>query len=388
MKRDIPLAFSEITHLEKQAKRNNSELEPLNAFYPAVNDAVMKVFETWNQAQSYSSRRDGFAKELDMRIDPAFKFHTRNLADLLEELPSRAKKAKEALSHYKQASRRLGPVNGLFNRSWSHSTWDNTHTECSTNSEGDTDCWTVCDSTDHTFTYRNQYGEAASKELTKTLKAQPVVEYSESFIIAKKTEADGEYAAEKSRRKTEYIKAGEALIYANSWYQVNVFNTNNPGIEHGWKHLHKDNKDWAKAKGTARSRSYNTMCGMSHPGPAEYQVADGALRTGTSVKNGIDRILEGLDYVESQAPVLRQKTDELIGIVLDGEEGSTRKTSREVLGIANKMYQKNFPAGWNTAAVRPSVMAMGILLGCAIGSLAGAGIDYGGKRFGWWNTNW
>ena len=79
----IPLGFSEMEQIEKDAKYKGVQLGPMNVYLPAVNDATMKIFECWNLANDrvLGNVNRIFATELEIKIDPSLNFYKYSILD-------------------------------------------------------------------------------------------------------------------------------------------------------------------------------------------------------------------------------------------------------------------------------------------------------------------
>ncbi|MBM3233007.1 hypothetical protein FJZ18_02470 [Candidatus Pacearchaeota archaeon] len=59
----IPLAFSEVTQIEKDAASVGTHLENINRYLPKVNDCAMKIFESWNLAHGVMTQEKGIGPD-------------------------------------------------------------------------------------------------------------------------------------------------------------------------------------------------------------------------------------------------------------------------------------------------------------------------------------
>ncbi len=80
---NIPLAFSEISHIE----REDSTLTPINRVLPMVNDLTMKVFEAYNNTHRiFGFSHEIFAQELEYHIANEYKWTKYNIPALHREI--------------------------------------------------------------------------------------------------------------------------------------------------------------------------------------------------------------------------------------------------------------------------------------------------------------
>lgn len=403
MAKNIPLQFSELSQLEDTAEKEGRELEPLNRFYPSLNDMSMKIFEAWNEGRSRGENElRGFAAELDMSTDPtgSHKIYRRELSDLLKEVPILARTARETLQPFEEASAALGDIDNHFSRAWDESHHNVFHTEQRTRyvtaidsngepyekeEEYDVE---VYDYTIHTYTYHPGEGNAAAKKFIDLLEKIPELAYNENFIVAKKTKPEGEYAIDKSQGGPgTHHNAGEYLEIVNRWFETNMFRQNGPMITTMWKESPSHAKKWKLARQTSESTTYTTQM-ENDDGPEEFQVAKAAQKHNRRIKSNIDRILTGLTRAETQIPVLEQKIQALINIEMEYQEGPSKRIAAEILSGTTRIYLSNFDAETELQRVRLQYLLLASLFGLGAGAAFGFGLDRAGKKFGLWHTNW
>ena len=393
----IPLGFSEISQIERDAEVMGREVGHMTRLLTSTNDAAMKVFECWNLAhESTFNVAHRFASELEYKMDSSFKIHHYELNIFLEALPGQAKNALDELKEFTGVRNEFSSVNSSFGSAWDDIHIDHYHEECTTrtecagyDSDGSCesyqtvqDCHPVYDYTTHTYTYHKQEGEEASARLDIALKGHPELVFKERILTASKTNADGEDAAESSRKvkgRRIMLKAEEYLGIANTWYTGSTLSRNLPVIYGNWKQLHTDTDDWRKAKETAHSDSYITYSPQDD-GPKEFQIAERTLEHGQNLSNSIGEIASGIEYVKSNSLLLENKVKEFISIELDRKEGNSKKLMQEIMAVSKQMYTLNFKAGFEVDRFRWLIVLGGGLLGAVAGSIAGLGIDYIGNR--------
>jgi len=386
----IPLAFSEISQIEREADKQKTEVGPLTRYYSSTNDLTMKVFESWNHANQFSllgSNTHSFARELENRVDPTMRIHHYEIGDFTKALPEQADAALNQLKDFLDVLGKIKQVNNNFEAAWSDSHVDIGHFDPHTYTDSDgnthTDMIYVYDYTIHSYSYDKKSGEAASISLDDLLAKHPRLELKEKFMVSPVTNADNEYAIEKSMEKKlkgKRLGPEELVRYAGTWAHGSTLNTNIPRITEMMYALNSDSPLWNRVKTRAHSTSYITFS-QSDSGPIEFQVAEQALDDGLTLDRNISQIKEGIDFVKAFAPNLHQKIVEYVDVTLNGKKGDSGSLKRQILSGAQKAYAKNFKGGLD---VHPSKWYMVILWSLA-GAAAGAGIGFGadwlGERF-------
>lgn len=384
----LPLAFSELSQMEKEHSQKNQQLGNFTRFYASLNDATMKIFEASNESfngRGANGHHDSFARELEMHVDPTFKTHKRDLPMLLKEIPSIADKALVDLNALSSVSNELNSVNAHFQNSWDDSHINNTHSEPRTRTVScGKDCTTteiyyveVYDDTTHSYYYHRQEGELASQTVDKLVADFPDISLKETLAVAKMTNAEGEYAAEKTIAPSQDKKKLDRIDFLNisrKWNRGSTYNSNLGIIYNNWNALKNDANLWREAKTTSKNHQYKTTS-HSDDGPKEFQVAENALRHGTDLKKSIDELVSGVQYAKSVAPILDKKVREYIAISLDKEEGDAAKLRTEIMDIATTMYKKNIKEGYDVNGFRALVFTLVTLGGAAVGGLIGFGAD-------------
>jgi len=262
----IPLGFSEISQLEREA---DGKVEPIAHYYASTNDIAMKVFEAWNIAnKGFTFDFDKtLARELEFKTESTFKVHNYNLKSFFEVIGERSKNALLKFKQFIKVGGEVSGVNKKFDQTWDESHIDTTHIEIKTRSvcDGDGNCHTetytetVCDYTTHRYRYNKQIGEEVSLLLDSVLAQNPNLVYPEELQLVMKTHAEGEYAAETSREKEEYLlytQKGRLLSIANTWNTGSNYVANQFEIMEMWRELHSDANKWRRDKETAHDESF------------------------------------------------------------------------------------------------------------------------------------
>ena len=391
----IPLGFSEITQIRRDAQARGEEVTSRTLYLAPLNDMVMKVFECSNEAHKNSlygfAFNKKFAQELEMRIEPTFKFHTNDLNDFLKSVPVNANLFLESLAEHAEVMKNLPNISQLFNKTWDDYHVDNYHTETRTYDCGTSDNPQTCtetiqvyDDTDHSYYYHPEFGQKASIALDKLIMEHKNLSYNEKAQTTIKTNAEGEMASEVSREKSgEHLKLnqGELIKIANTWHYGSTLTQNLGKINSLWSNLQGDANSWRKAKTTAHNEFYTTY---SHydSGPAEFQVAESTINHGNKLKNYIEEIISGVNQVKNKVPALESKVKELIGVELDNKPGNSRKLAKEIMNLSQEMYKANFKEGFDVDGYRGWMVGLSSLLGLLSGGLIGFGIDCADNK---WN---
>jgi len=198
--KNIPLAFSEIGDVERNAKKNNIEVGPITEYEMKVNDMCMKIFEAYNEAHGQfisGTNYEEFASNIynNMEQRHIYKY---NLQDLLTQVPSYIPQINKKLEKYKIISENLDVANSNMDKAWNDSHTDNYHTEIRTRTVTDskgnshTEMYTVqvYDNTTHTYEYNKKYGETSDKNLTDLYSKVPTIKLEEKILKATETNAD------------------------------------------------------------------------------------------------------------------------------------------------------------------------------------------------------
>jgi len=411
----IPLGFSEISQIEEDVRYSNNQVEPeeievmtnrgkrmithighITRYLASGNDAVMKIFESWNESNEGDSSNMGrrFARELESHYDSLLNSHHYSLDNLLDDIPALADRALNKLDDFVHVKRGIEAVNKHFDMSWDENHIDHyrtevyTDTETYTDSDGNTHSRTVLktrevyDHTTHYYTYNPAEGEASSKLIDALLGKYPELKLSEKIMMAKKTNSGGEDAARKSRkeRKDNPLNAQELIDIARAWNIGSTIRVNLPIVSSTYSGFPFRADQWRAAKNTARSEVYDTYSRFDS-GPKEFQIAEQILAEGRSIDRGTFEVLDGIEYTRAMAPVLKEKVHQYAELINNGENGKAKKLRKEVMDISKTIYKKNFKGGLDVERVRWSMIALGGLLGAVAGGLVGWGLDGLGNAY-------
>ena len=394
----IPLGFSEISQIERDAEKEGKEVEPMARYLTSATDLPMKVFECWNHSHYtalYGSNVHAFARELDMRMDKTFKTHHYEIPDFTKELPRQADKALEGLKPFIVVMNRMHSVNDEFDAAW-----DDTHIanyiwvpEIYTDSKGNLKTKLVQKYVDttHIYDYSKKHGEAASGKLDDVIREFPHLEFKEKIRTASKTHAEGEYAAELSRKKElkgKRLSEEELIEIAGTWYTGSTLKQNLGGVYAGWSDLHQDADSWRIEKSTAKDHRYETPF-RSDSGPKEFQVAEGALHHGRELVSLIHEPIDAIQFTRVNVPILEHRIRRLIAVELDKkEEGDPEEIMNDIMKLSKDIYTANFKRGFDVEQYSYAMVLVSMLFGAVAGGFLGKCFDVLGERKRWYDDAW
>jgi hypothetical protein len=392
----IPLAFSEMSQIERDAHYAGKNIGPMTRFLTQDNDLDMKIFEAWNGSHHNKDTARNFATELEFHVEPTYKFHKYELPQLFQSVPQAAQEALDELRPFIAARDGIKGPDQEFRASWDEDHTDYYRPEHYTEEEvighdkNGRDITRTVDKTrqvyDHTvhdYDYHRGHGEAASQQLDKLLQSQPRLELAEQLQGASQTNAEGEYAADTSRPQQKRLSADQYRVVADSWKTGSTLNQNLKDIYRDWTALSADAGSWRSAKTTAHSESYTTSS-HSDSGPREFRVAQQALGDGTDLDSSITEVVSGIEQSKANVPALEAKIKQLIAVALDHQKGAdANKLTREVLSMAKDDYTRNFKAGVEVDRFRAGFVALFGFLGALGGGLFAAACKWSADKFGW-----
>ncbi|MGV8086793.1 MAG: hypothetical protein ACP5N1_04125 [Candidatus Woesearchaeota archaeon] len=393
-KRDnmVPLGFSEREQVELDVRRTGQKIGPVNQYYSMTNDMVMKVLECWNDAHKsfLPNETRKFAYYLDLKMDMTYKQYKYELYQYVEWLPKISKEALESLD-FKMVEYKLGTAENSFRKTWDddhddvYHTEYYTETETTTDSDGNTHTETVTksrevyDYTTHTYDFFKSYGEIASRQINNLLSEVNDIKLKEKILLASQTNAEGEWAAEKSRElKGKRLQQEELTQIANTWWTGSTLKNNLPIIQDRYKETRIDAKRWMIAKKTAKSDEYTTYS-HSDSGPQEFQVVEKTIDDIRTARVYMLEVINGIEYTRENTPILEQKIKEYINIELNFGEGNSTKLKKEIMDITKTIYKENFNKGFGIERFRLGQVFLWSIIGLLGGIATGAGVDYLGK---------
>ncbi len=331
----IPVGFSEIHQMEREAGAEGRQIGPMARYLADANDMTMNVFNAWNTANKRTmagSPVPNFASELDFNAGQKMRIHHYELPHYFKALPNEADAARRLLAPYDQVRGQAADANSQLSRTWDESHHDVTHTEWHTRTVNDgngrshteTDSEQVYDHTNHSYSYDRAHGEAASTSLDALAQKGRAASFTEDMRTAKQTNAEGEYAAEKSRGLRQVPSPEEALKYARAWKDGSTLMTNLPVLHARLGDLARDADQWRGEKSRAHDEHYTTTS-RSDSGPREYQTVERALSHGRDLERSVSEVLEGVDYTRAVTPVLEAKIAEKLAHLRELDAAAKKK---------------------------------------------------------------
>lgn len=372
----IPVAFSEIEQTTAKLGYEGKEPPPLTAYYSAVNDIPMKVFESRNYAFEFDGGHKSFARELETRVEMTLREH-KQINEYVEEMPYLVNNARKSLKINLQAQEELPDIIRHFDDAWIDTHSDSYTTEVYMDMEGDLRTRTVYSHTVHDYAYDQQKGKLADSLLRDFINKYPDLHIEEELIRITKTGAWNEQAIEKSMRKQfdgRLPTAEEYVRIANTWAESAIAEKRKPVIENSYQRLENLAPAWQEAKHNAASAQYNTNSRYDD-GPKEFQIAEAALNYLVHIYKATNDISTGINYSETHVPLLEQQIKDYIAIVLDNKAGDADMARENVMSTAQNLYQKNFEDGLDVYPFKWGKVILFSAIGLAAGALAGAGID-------------
>ncbi len=389
----FPLWFSEIWAVERKADKDWIVLWPINVYQMKTNDLCMKIFEAYNEgleSEWFTDKSEIFAA----RLYDAFTYrniYKYNLKDLLDQVPTYYPAIIKELDVYLQTLPKIQKANTMFDKSWDERHYDNYHTEVRTrmvtdakwNSHVETYTEQVYDDTDHYFTYNKKYWEQGAKILDQQYKSIPILELTEEIRKTEKTNAEWEYAAEKSRlQKT--ISQEELLKIANSRYTGSTILDDVNKIKILYPKLEKQKNKWNKVKSWARSVHYNTTSHY-HSWPYEFQVVEGVLQIWNVLEWALRELSDVVEETNLKVPLLQKKINKFIEkgyIESETTSYNEKKQLRdEIIVLTKEIYKLNFKKGLDVDRYRYRVLVLWFILGGLLWWWVGLGIDYITDKF-------
>lgn len=376
----LPLGFSEVEQIEYDLDRKGKTIDPITEYYAKLNDVIFKVFECWNTSLEFGvmgNNNEAFARELQSRKDQKrYKYEF----DLFETLPKTIDRVMKKLKAHKFDLRpTLRNVEVQFGKAWDeeHDDEYRQETYTTTDEDGNVEIHThqVYDHTDHTYTYHKKEGEDAYQLGMKMLKSFYNICWPGRLFRPSKTNAEGEYATDKSRRKVlARHKQADLIQIATKWNEGALYNEVKGDIL-AYNGMYALMKNWEKNKDKAKSVSYETNS-SSDAGPVGFQNVKNIRDLANRVLYGINTLVFSLNTTKGQLPILKRKIDEYIAVVLDGKKGNPKFLRREIISMSKEMYKRNFPKGLDLETFRIGLLLLWFFLALTVGF----GIGYGLKR--------
>lgn len=391
----IPLAFSEIGQIERDAQREWRQIWPVAAYSMRLNDMCMKIFEAYNRSRysfipSYETKK--FSSELYDARDYRH-IYKYNLHDLVDTLPSYIPQVQNHLNTYKTAGWLLIPANTNMEKSWDEDHDDQYRTEIRTRTTYDKDgnpngieTYTeqVYDHTIHTYDYNKKQGELWAQQLNTLFAQIPTLQLNEQIKTTSQTNADGEYAAERSREiwPGDRLTVEQLLEISNTWFSWSTIINNTNDINKRYPELHTNTKQRNLDKKTAKSDRYTTYSRFDD-GPREFQTAENTAKIGREIENSINEMLAAIQLTHDKIPLLAQKIEAFTGANSETyvtSEKEAKQLEEEILTITKEIYKANFKEGVNVDRFRRGMVFLFGLMWLIVGGGIWAGIDQLGQR--------
>ena len=234
----LRLAFSETSQIEQDARKMGIKVPHATDYLSKANDFYMKIFEAWNESWDRISVFDVgdntkmFSSELEFRTEITFKRHHYELPQLTPLVTQLADSLANDYNYLRGLQQNVLLSVDYFDKAWEDYHHDEYHTEIyyetetSTDSNGNTTTTTVMktrqvyDYTDNEYIYHKWAGENASKKMNNIFQWYPEIKTDGQFILASQTNAENEYAIERSRKdelENKILRPEEYMKIANSW---------------------------------------------------------------------------------------------------------------------------------------------------------------------------
>ncbi len=380
----IPLAFSEIEAVERQAARDNIKVGEISEYEMKINDMCMKIFEAYNQAQGNLPAKENelFATNIynAMELKNIYKY---NLKDLVTQVPDYIPQISNTLDKYKIIGNSLDVINDNMDKSWDDSHTDNYHTELQLKTTIDSK-WNlrsklrpvqVYDNTTHSYEYKKEYGEAWAKDLTELFTKIPTIKLEENILKSNETNAEGEYAAEKSRNMLphERLTQEELLSIANTWYTGSTILENINNVESLYPKLNNSAIERVDATKTAQNETYKTTS-RDDDGPKEFQIANNTLDLWIQINDNLKEMQKVITSTSIKVPLLEKKINEFIEVWYVKALSSQKEASKladEIITLTKEIYKINFKKGLDMENFRWAMIFLYALIGFVIGWATG-----------------
>ena len=384
----IPLGFSEIEQIEIDMEKKNKPVDSPTNYYAPLNDLLNKIFECWNVSLKFGTNddHDPFARELDSRKDKIWKYEF----DLFDSVPLAADKFLLTLKNWIALMPTLDNTYHQFGKNWKYETEDDyiTVQDYKTDEDGNTvsdGSHQEYDHTHHYFTYYKSQGEYSYQVGMRMLKYFPRLYWPGNLLQASRTNAEGEYAADRSRRVDRHNQE-ELFEITRKWNQGSLYMTLKGDILE-YNNMYGRMKVWEKQKDTAEYTELKTNS-KSNPGPEEYQTSEYIKMLANGVLNAIGQLRGTIINTKNALPVLKNKIDTYIKVTLEGKKGNSNELRDEILTMAKDLYRQNFPEGLDLNTFRFWVVLLWAFIASVIGALIGfvlKVIYYDNDRYGNYN---
>lgn len=396
----IPVAFSEIEAITQDFNHRSEAVWPLTKYYCSVNEISMKVWESSNLAYDYAGGgHERLASELELRVADDLKVH-KTITDYKNEFVSEngtGDRAMDALAPLPESESLMEDIVEALDNAWNDSHTDVSHTETRTRTtyeqqcEGEDSnrtCQTVeveeeyevevYDYTIHKYTYDKEQGRLAAKLLQDFFRRYPDLSIDEDLYTVDEVGPDNEYAMERSRRHRKKLEKvlvqtqGGLVELSQLWAASSHYKVYMPRVTGNHRNLEHENKGWQSAYRGAKTTKYTTTSSYD-AGPEDFRIVERALEYAVSLHSSSTAITNGVRYANKQVPVLEQKINEYVDVVLDGAPGNPDRLKKEIMSISKELIDKNFQGGHDITMYPYDVgnLVLWTVIGMAVGGLLG-----------------
>ena len=393
----IPLAFSELSQLKKQAQDTKEQLSSLSLYYATLNDLLMQVFEANNTARNgfFGEWSEKFAFELEKKIERTMRFH-HQIPEYSAELPGYAAASLRLLDTLAQARADLPPIVEALRDSWDENHDDIKKTVhykvpvCVTNKKGREICHDKdktreeYDYTIHTYRYYGDKGRRAARLMQAFTAKYPDLKMNLALATVGGTNAENEWAIRESRRLLPGYKAPDGKEYvrlANVWATGSNYAVLVPRIHETQPVVNGETHAWIAAEPYAHGTRYKTHSHDSD-GPQEFQVAQKAFATTAKQLEQLSTLIDGIVLVRDGIGPLDEKIKVYVNAALHRGPGDPARLGGEVLSKARNMYEKNYVGGFDVYPAQWGMAVLYTLLAGALGGGLGKRVDLWGNRRG------
>ncbi|MGE3624690.1 MAG: hypothetical protein AB7H77_12580, partial [Bdellovibrionales bacterium] len=379
----IPLAFSEIEETKAAFAKKGEPVPPLTMFYSVTNDVAMKVFEANNKAFVNGYGDEAFAVELRKKVDPAHKDHAL-ISEYAADYRGYARDAFASLAKPMAAANKVDMARHTAASVWNESHTDHYRTRTYTvtvgtgeNRRTETRTERVYDYTIHDYDYYPAQGAELSRQLADLANTYPHLNLTETLRAAQKTNAANQDAIRESMKalseKSEPT-AADYLELANRWATGSTFTKYYPDVRASYGDVVQLSREWQTAHRRARSDRYRTSSRFDS-GPREFQMIENGTERMEEMSSAMQKIADGIQLGAERVPALNDKIKTYVGVVLEGKPGNAKELRSEIMSDARKIYDANFPGGFDVHPFKWGWVALYTLLGTLAGAGIGTGID-------------
>jgi hypothetical protein len=364
--RNIPIAYSGIQEIEEKARREDTEVGSVDRYYGNLNDLSMAIFHAWNQSyeEGLSEQSRLFRKNLNDRIHGEYGNLSYTLDELFRIIPTHGEEVETLLEPISNAREYTIYINEALSSSWEYTSKDDRIYVPRITDDG-VKIESIYIDTTHTYQYNPEEGSKALDGLRKLR---------ESGITFDLIPPQIEIPINNFNVDDE----SSSLPFSSNWTLNSNYNTYIPEILNSWQRIFNTIQEWEEQINNSETIQYNTS-NKTDIGPETYQSNRYALTTIEMFDVNFIRILSELERNKSTIGELESK----IGDLLDADISDNRelnRDSREILKIAQSLYEDNFREGLDISGYRKYSVLLMATLGLVIGGLGGGFITYAVKK--------